>query len=692
MTVLVDGRTANLDLPLPHPTNDMYDDAERIADSLTILDAEVGRGRTQRDIIALLSSASNASALPNKALLKKLRTDYPEFAVYTPLTPDGIEWCRWYFTNRFNDGGGSGATRMIGCTLAGLYPGVPISKVASNKSSGTTATAAVVTLNSASATTIGSWSTPATVNTVTDVSYSTTIGDQKIYTVSGAQRIVLRGLNANLNGGIANVKVYTDAGFTTEIPESNYDTPADRLVNFWAASEGLMHFPIASGLNAGATYYVVVTVDASNTDGTRNRVYQAGILGYDSIAYNSTGIHGVVDDAELPGSSGQFNSRSYNPGTTAVYQLTNCTKIDWRYVSTATGSIVKLKVFNSGGTLVASVNVDTYSAGSTSKKYSVIRGLPKGTYYLHVTNGKTRNASGTGYRYYDFGAISYDETTAGVLGTDEFDNFDVPLIDQDPNNGTEYMFIGAGNLELALRVRRAVDPVPTGGNGFVGGIHGLETAPTLTVYDGNGDAVDFAGAAQYAEFVSSSFSFNFSTSLKFPLATSTNFMDVDYKYHLSRAGYAVYTKKTTTAEVLIHLDYSLMLNTPNTAANNQGLSVGGGFKYIAADKNYTLTSFNDTGTFIAAPQNAVAFVNSKYAVTCHYTLIDMPDDMKVSPYVQGSTWSLAQDRPDRTMKFYTEAFSGDKSNGVTVPAGKVWTHAKLYRVHPGNHMTEVGLF
>lgn len=647
-----------------------------------------------RDIAALSSAAFSLNALSDSVMIKKLRTDYPEFCVYTPLSPDGFEWHRWLFTNRFNVGN-AGSPRMINCSLAKLYSSTGVAHVASNKSSGTTASSTTNTYASSTSTNTGTWTAPATVSGVTDVSYSTNVGDHRVYTTTGDQRIVMRGLNAAGNGGIAQIKIFTDVGLTTEISESNYQIPLDtvtgrRIVSFASSSEGLIHVPLANGLTSGSTYYVQILVDASN--GAGKRVYQAGLLAYNEIAYNNTGIHGVVDDAELPGSSGQINSRSYQSGTTAVYQVTNATKIKWRYVETTSGSIVQFKVYDNGGVEISSYDassIDTYGSSSVSKTVSIASDLTQGTYFVHVINGKTRNVSNTiGYRYYDYGLIYYNENEVGVVGTDEFDDLDMPNIDSDPNNGTDYMLIGAGNLELAIGVRKTTEAA--GDEEFVGGIHGFETTPT-PVFTVDGAVINYAAAAQFATFVGNEVIIDFTTTLKFYI-DSTDFCTVDYTYVLTKAGYCVKTTKTTLADSYIHNDYAIMFNCPNTDASTQGELVGGGFKHICADKNYVIDSFDNSGTFIDGLQKGAAFVNNKYMAVVYYVEEpELPDLLKAYPYVQGYPWSLIQDRTDRTVKFYTRAFSGNDTTGILVPSGTTWSGAKVYRCAKGNYKSLFGV-
>jgi hypothetical protein len=634
-----------------------------------------------RDVNLLMAPSSSTASLTNSVFLEKLRdTLYVEFAAYTPISQTGLEWHRWLFTNRFNVTN-DGAPRMINCSLAYLYVSTQIARTPANNVSETRATATTATRTSSAGTTAGTWVGPATVLTTTDVLYSSTVGNTITYTITGVERIELRGLLAG-NGGIASATVTTGG---VEIAEANYLLPTGHLVNFISTATGntTMHIPLAKGLATGSTYTVVIEVDATNP--VSSRIYQAGLLGFADIAFNAVGISGIVLDATLASESASLSTES---GTTAVYSATDITKLDWKYVETNVASIVNFTVYNSVGTIVATDTLDMYGIGSTARKYNVTKGLAKGTYYLHVENGKTKNALSTDYRYYDLGATFYDQTIAGTVGTDDFDNNDVPNNVQDPNNGSEYMLIGAGNIELAVGVRKPDQAV--GAEEFVGGIHGFETTP-VPVFTLDNSVFDFAAAAAGTTWNGKDLGITFTTTLNFAV-DDTNFCTVNYDLNLSQGGYRVKTTKTTLAASIIHDDYTIMLNTPNTAALNQGLSVGGGFENIAADINYTLNSYDNAGTFILPIQKSVCFVNLDYSALAYYNTVPvLPGIFSNSDFNDGAYWSLLQDRTDRTLKFYTRAFNCNDTTGVTIPTGTSWSHSKVFRVIKGNNKALVGI-
>jgi hypothetical protein len=168
-------------------------------------------------------------------------------------------------------------------------------------------------------------------------------------------------------------------------------------------------------------------------------------------------------------------------------------------------------------------------------------------------------------------------------------------------------------------------------------------------------------------------------------------MDVDYKMSFSHCGYAVKTRCEVTADCIIHNFFSLMLNSPNTDTDNQSELVGGGFKYVAAEKNYTVNQFDNSGIFISNPQNAVVFCNSEYAVLANFTTVqNVPEEYNYS-YSNGSSYSLIQDRIDDTVKIYTRAFNANETLGVEVKAGDIFENSKVYRVVKSNIKPLIGL-
>lgn len=640
-----------------------------------------------RNVADLLQPIADASGLTATVVLKKLRSDFNECAAYRNSVVGGLEWDRFLFTSRFNDPAGVGLPRHTLTTVAGLYIRSSVARATANNVSETRAVAATATKTSADGTTSGTWSTPATVLTTTDVTWADAAGEYIEWTITGVARIELRGLMAG-NGGIGKATVSVDGG--AEISESNYLLPTGHLINFISTATGntTMHFPLAEGLTPATTYRVRIEVDASNP-GT-NRVYTAGLLGFPAIEFDDVGTHGLVLDATVNSITG---SMSIAPGARIVKQLDDVTKVDWRYIRTPVGSIATLLLYDSTGALVETTTLDQYASGSSELNAEAGRDLTKGTYYLHTINGKTKNASATAYRIYDVGAYGYDQTTAGTPGVDAFDDNDMPANISNPNATTDWALIANGNLEFAAQIRKTTDAI--GAKAFVGGIHGHETLNSIAYY-ADGAVINYAGAAAGATFTATrEFKIVANSTLLFP-SDSSAWATLVTEMRINKFGYFVKTTITTTANCIAHDDYMMMLNVPNTQTgggtwgNNQGGQTGGGFELAAMNGNYTLDDYDGGGPAVADPGRSMAFVNEKYAVLCTFTTTPELPDLFFTKVFRAGPLGLFQDRVDNTVKGYIRSFFVS-SNGETIPSGTTWSITKHYRTFKGDYRAVLGL-
>lgn len=644
--------------------------------------AGVSRFRGLQDLIDDLVPASS---LPQTLQLTKLRTDFTEFCVYTPVTTDGVEWVRWLFSNRFNVGAvGSAGMRLA--SVARLYASLVSAAHSENQASGTEAQAPSTTKASAAADSrVGAWTGPATVDGVTDIIYSTTIGDIVTYTLVGVNRIALRSYNNPVNGGIIQIVVKQagveiTSGYT--IPDAGAGL---RTVNLKVGDQGLQYITVADGL-ATNTYTIEISVHSSNPGGGRS--YEGGVRGYLTVAYNAAGRQGIFSDIS---SGGNTYKTAYFSGAKSIYQLTNATKIAWRHNKLSNSGKMEVRVYDSVGVEISALSydvvaneIDTYSTASSALYTTPIAsGLVKGTYYLHVTIKDTKNASSSGYRQYDFGAVAYDETTAGVVGTDAFDDLGVPRVISsfvtDITDGT--MFIGTGALECAIKVRRATDA--QGVEDFVGNIHGNETNPASVVVTADGATINYSGAAQFADFTAGEFSITFTTSMEF-LTGSDTWANMSYTYTFSPSGYVSQTTRTVTAEAVVYDDYSLMLPVPNSTNIGFLASKGAGGPYqklaIDGDFNYATTANDDSLIGVDLECRGAVAWNSSYAV---YGMSGNMEAVRAiySPSDSDLTTDLTlyQDRSDGSVKFYSRAFRYAPT-GTTLTSPDSYTHINAYRV------------
>lgn len=644
--------------------------------------------RVYRNLRSIVDAAFPVSNLGKNVLLKKIRTDYPEFAVYTPITTDGIEWARWLFTNRLNTGL-SGSTRLLVTTLAKLYSGSSTAAYAENQSSGTQAQAPIVTQGTSAATSrTGTWVGPATISGITDVIYSVTTGDKVVYSLTGVNRIALRAYTNSSNGGYASLVIKDSGG--TEI-SSGYSVGVIggyRRVNFrdQQNGNGLQYITLASELPTG-NYTVELTVAADNP--ASGRLYDAGIFGYSTIAYNATGQQGIFTSSTIGTTTYRL---AFYAGARVTYPF-NGTKVSLRHGVSSNAGKINVKVYTSAGAeiaadkyLVASNTIDAYASSSTSLASTpVAGGLPLGDYYLVAESLADKNASSTGWRLFDYGIIAYNENQAGVLGVDSFDDLGVSSNYQSPSNipaGT--LLIGYGNLEQAISVRRATDAHGT--EEFVGGIHGHETAMTGFSVSVGGSVIDYAGAIAGSEFIGSNVQIGFSTNLKF-VDNASNWALSTFSLNLSSYGYSVTVKRDIIADAVIYKDYSLMLPVSSGAIIGAWAAkgVGGQFTSFAVDGDvnyYGVGVGNDSSELIDGPCLGAVAYNNQYAITGFNTNTAYRNIYEIADSSITSNLSLIQDRSDGVGKYYNIAFRTG-ATGTLILAGDTHTRSNVYRCVKG---------
>lgn len=625
--------------------------------------------------------SQGVGVLPNTLMLKRLRTDYPEFAVYMPITSDGITWGRWYFTNRLNTGN-SGQPRLIRCSKAQLYATTAVASNTQNSSTGTQAQSPTATQGTSGGSRTGTFVGPATVSGVTDVIYSTTVGDITTYTVTSARRIVWRTLFNSANGGIAKITV-KDAG--VEVDASYYTIPlsgSERLIdlrNTAATNAGFI--TLADDLPSG-TY--TIDIEVASTNPASGRVYDGGIYTYALTAYNSTGRLGTWETRTVASASIPM---TFWGGAVSIYAFTG-TRVDWRYAKASNCGKIDARVYNNSGVEIdagdydiASNEVDSYGASTVLTQTKIASGLTYGTYYLKIETKPTKNASSTGYRVYDNGLYAINEGASGTVGTDAFD--DMGITDQVSETTVAQTLIGTGNLENAIKVRKTTDAGGT--EDFVGGTHGYEGAPAGFTVTGDGNAIDYAGGAAGATWLASSFVISFSTQLQFP-SDASDFADAAFTYTLDKSGYRADVTRTLDANAVIYEDYCLMLNAPSTEAGGEGANVGGGYKFFVAEpdtaQSRTFEAFDNSATNLGYRAKTVGFWNAQYAAMAQQ--LNEPvitRQYSGSSFVGAAASSFVQDRADNFVKVYNRAWT--VTTGVTVSAGDSYTHSKKYRVRSG---------
>lgn len=713
----------------------------------------IDQGTRFRGLRAIMDAYEPISRLPQSCMLKRLRTDYLEFAVYYPMTADGVRWNRAYFTNRFN-GGNAGCARHIRTSEALLFQSNIQAPAAENQTTGVESQASTVTRVASDATRVGTWTAPATVGGVTDVSYSTVVGDTSTYSITGAARIGLRAYASAANGGISRIMVKESGA---EIPAGQYRIPlkdassmtasitgttmivtavgsgvlvagqtltgsgvtagtqivsqltgaagstgtytvtpsqtvasttitgADRMVDLKTVVTGLTWVPVADGLDPSKTYNVEIAVAATNPVG--GRAYDGGLRGYAATAYNSVGR-----------AVGTWFAQVFSQGATAitqfsgskvVYQCTNATKINWKFITTPNSGKVKFKVYDNTGAEIAggkyvNTTADCYGPSNVLTTVPVAAALAVGTYYLMVETDTTKNAASTAYRVYDAGTASYNETAAGTLGVDTFDDQGITGASQ--VEGT-CSLIGIGNLELAMEIRKSSDAV--GAKNFVGGIHGYETNPTGLVFLADGVVADYAGLAVNGTLIANTFQWSYGTTLLFP-SDSTQAATAAYTGIVSPGGYAsIATATLTSTQVIVHEWYPYMFNVPSRTLGSLALQgIAGGFAKCAIEgsRNLTPTLGNDSKTQMPKQSGGMVVWNNSYAAygfaVNNEEVNDAAKGSLFNPLISGGfpdSRSFLTDRSDSQFKLYNRAFPGNQGAGIAVPAGFTCTGRSVYR-------------
>lgn len=647
---------------------------------------------------ARLDADVPSSGLPQTIKLEKLRTDYSEFSVFTPMTYDGRLWNRWYHTNRIGNSNATGAPRNYTTSEVGLYDSSIVSKVADNWSSGTMGTSSTGTQATSSGTRTGTWTGSATVDGVTDIRYSTVAGDKVVYTVTGTERIAWRAYKNGGNGGWVEILIEESS---VEIASANYDVPVDsgtsrRTVKLdnTSLSNGQVEIPLASGLDSSDTYTVTITVDASNPSGGRS--YDGGITEYADIAYNTTGLHGRVQEKTVGSTTGNL---MYWSGLTVVYEVTDATRIDWNFIQGSNFSTADFKVYDNTGTEISTYENQTHDTNGSQilSAVTVCKGLTKGTYYIHISPSST--AIGNDQRIYDVGVKSYDETVAGDITSDEFDLQGQAVVLSDATTYGQSNLIFGGNTEYAVQFA-TTDRTLTD-NDFVTGVHNTsanptEANPTNFVVKVDGTVVDYANASQYDSWTGELIEITFSTVVS-DHDTGTAIVRLDWTLNYSAAGYQCQiVENITAATVYSGIHYgALMLVSPNrdtsvtVALQGQlGNNVGGGFdsRYFDGWGTDTPADYDNSSYAIDQRCLTIAHYNDEYVVAATILNPQEIDRGYVGEADYQTTWSSYNDRVSGTSKGYVRSYRVPSNGRILRLQGDTATFKKSYRCYKGRRM------
>ena len=584
--------------------------------------------KPQRDLFNSLSAM--VGQLPTTCVIERRRTDYIEFAAYTPLTADGLKWHRWYFSNRFN-AGFLAAPTFINCHLALLYSSAAVPIFAATGSGGISAASPTSTSAASGATRTGTWVGPSTVSGVANTYYTTTLGDSITYTISCNAGDVVYSAHASVftNGGIVAVSVTTGG---SPIAAGDYLCPlggTGGTERVFSTRQDNGTLGVAAMFRAPSTGSYVVTLQLATNTPASSRLYTTRLDAY--AALTGTSAAGCYGSVTVPATPGGNANLTYHPGHTFVIAYNDCTRIDWSYWKTATSGQVSFKVYNSAGvevTGLTTTDLDMYNSSSVVSSVEVMSGKPKDDYKLHVFFKNTKNASSTDYRLYWLESRASDETTAGVPGTDTFNILDCP---PNPAGGVDfgsYQLMGPSNMNFAIKGRVAAQPAGT--EKFLSGpAHGFETSPTdwALMIDGVDQTAVYNAMAVGGMLPGVIAKVAYTTTLKSPTTTQTTTPTssvtlaalptmgaLSYEDCFSAAGYRFTGDVDWSADVVIYRDYGAMMQVYSRKSGTKG--IGGGFDKLAvsSEGNYTLSTYNNAEFTFDATADELAFVNDTHAV------------------------------------------------------------------------------
>jgi hypothetical protein len=624
--------------------------------------------------------------LPNSIVVRRPRVDYPEMVVYTPISKNGIDWARWLVTNRFNPGN-TGSARVLACSAAKLYKSDVVSPFPSNLATASQSVPPAVQKKTSDASRSGSWSAPGTQGGFDDICYANTVGATSTYTVNGVNNISMRTFGVQNGGGVASIKIMKGG---VEINDDYYQIPLDvdsgeRRLDLRPSGgitiAGLNFVPIAIGLPTGD---YSVQISYSSASPPSGRVYDGGIFAYVPFNPSIDGRLGTWADVTVGLASGAYAQAR---GARVVYAVKGST-ISWHHALGPLSGIAEIKVYGADGLEISSdkytiINnmLDCYAETASHINTTIADGLTPATYYVEIAVSTEKNTSSSGYKIYDFGCTGLDKGSAGIPGTDQFDDLGFPANPGTPSQLINLFLGGGGQLELAISASRPGETVSAAD--FCGGYHGHETAPTELTVLLDGVDVGFMSAAAGTQWVCGSVEMSFKTTLLYPSDDADAFASVDYGLSFDRSGYT----STVTREILndtrVANDYTMMLIVPNTADGTRG--AGGGFKQFWAtpdpDVSHIYTAWDDGMYAINSQITTGLFSNDDYIVTGECLNTGEINAVYNDPQYSGAqALSFVQDRSDTFAKWYNRAFAGGDDNGVVVPAGNSYTAIKRYSV------------
>lgn len=602
----------------------------------------------------------------NIILMKARASGSTEYHVFLQQEPGGAEYTRWVVSNQTNAGGaGTGMPRVCYGTRA-LIPtktGKALPTVITDATGGADGVNGATVVEASEGVEVGTWST-STIAGMT-LRWSSTPGDTKTYTVTGAALLHFRGY-ATTNGDDYKVDI-SPAPVEWLMPTSGSDH-----VTTTRASGSAVGLTAAAGarLDPTETYTVVTTVIATNGA----RAYQGGLLLWGEGWETTAGAYG-----SLVTITGDYAISRYK-NDRIIYEHTDVTRIVWKYRSGTDMGVVNFKLYDASGNEVTPdvTQQDCYNGTTAYNSVTVSADLPRGTYYHHVLNDGSKNASSsqTWIGHSDitdnFTGYGYNDLVGGDPETADIDILDGLVLANSSESGTSDYVGYDATIERVMAVCKTSESSA----GLVGGVHGNETLGAMT-FKVDGVTVDYAGASANDRFVgTSSVQVTFGTTLLFP-SDASQFGTAAYTQTWDKNGYTPDIVDTLTADVKMGPMYAPMHSYPSTRSGNSG--IGGGFGNVLLQPSgaFTYAPSVVENELTTAPL-AVATYNDDYVFTC------IPESYEAARAVfsgisganAGGRQALIYDNgnagsPTNRNKVYWLVI--DPSALITVPSATTWT-------------------
>lgn len=617
------------------------------------------------DYYAIAQRTNPRTSFPNEVCVEKLRDgkpgDYDEWYVYRPKDAGGVNWERYWFTNRLNEGN-AGVPRLVLGDLV-TCPSSVESDLASNSQAGASESAVIAHTAGSGVTLNGTFTGPSTLDGVSDLYYSTDSGAYVEYEIAvpeggGIEWRTLFNPSVGLDG---TVTITTGGG---SIPDASWRAVGSgdtRDITTIAGTVSAVRRVLLAGAMSAGTYTVRITR-------TSGRLYNHSLIATNPVSQwgseDSPGRRGLAIDVTVSGADPY--SRHYGPGG-ALFKITGAHTVLLIADTRANSGQAVLELYDSNGDAVTPNGSDVltdaygrpylelYDATSQPSDLEVVTGLDTAeTYWLFYHRSTLKHASSSGYFVADNGVALVDSSAAGDIETSRI----FPVADS--------AFWGTGNQEYAAKAKQSTGSAPTD---FITGTHGDESDPQSLTFTVDESPIDYASGSRGDRWAGSEAVIACTTEAYYQ-GTSTKWADMSYQWTIpARDAYEVTVTRTIArSDVEMGIEYVGMLQAP---AGDSGVILGGvtygalngGADYIAAsngEKPVPATGGANASSNQSLSTGAGAYRKDWLMAMQVDDASDIGDAATVSSGIRG----LLVDRTDGQCKFYTYASRDDAYTAI----------------------------